>query len=66
MIVCLHRSTSRQMSAASIDQDAPGLSAELSIQKPMADGMVLRPGLVYTHYAGRGTVELCCRSSWTF
>lgn len=42
------------------------LTAELSLQKAMADGVLLTPGLVYARGPGSRLATLCCRTEWHF
>lgn len=40
------------------------LIAELSMQKAIADGVMLTPGLVFACEPGGSLASLCCRTEW--
>ena len=43
---------------------AKSLTAELSMQKAIADGVMLTPGLVFACEPGGRLASLCCRTEW--
>ena len=44
----------------------PHFTAELSLQKTLADGLVLTPGLVYSRSSGHSVASLCLRAEWQY
>ena len=42
------------------------LTAEISIQKAVGDGIMFTPGLVYSRGSDRNLLSLCCRSELHF